>query len=160
MWFSQQGGSELYDFELEPGGAQIEWGCNDQTDELRRTLLYLVHENNSMLVKLRGLSALREVLQRIHVKQEQDEANFSESALTLGAEKSQGRAGAGAKPLSQQNHRDEKLQKDIEQVCCSDDDYQQEFYGSSQVGSLHIAVLLSLVKCNSIPTRSQSMTCL
>lgn len=128
MWFSQEDGSGIYDFELEPGGIQ-DWEDNDQTDELRRIIQYLVHENNSLIVKLRGLSTLREVLQNLHGKREQERTSFSESSSTLGAENSrEPRAGAGAKPLSWQTHEDERLQGDTEQICFVNSDSPQDVY--------------------------------
>ena len=127
MWFSQEDGSKLCDFELEPGAGQ-HWGCNEQTDELRRVILYLVHENNSMLVKLRGLSALREVLQSHHETQKQDLTNFTESSSILGAENSQELAGAGAKPLSRQTQGNEKFQEHPEQLCFANGGHQQDVY--------------------------------
>lgn len=152
MWFSQEDGSELYDFELEPGGAQ-EWGYQEQTEELRRTILYLVHENNSMLVKLRGLSALREVLQSLQVKQERDQAKFCESSIaTLGAEKLQERTpGTYAEPLSRQTQTDENLQEDTEQVCFADDHNQKDECVHMDKLKVSLFCCRLLVKCNPIP---------
>ena len=124
MWFSQ----EEYDYELEPGGIQ-DWEGNDQTDELRRIIQYLVQENNSLIVKLRGLSVLREVLQTLHEKQERERTSFSESSSTFrGAENSRECAAAGAKPLSLQTRKDERLRRGTEQICFVNGDIPQDIY--------------------------------
>ena len=91
MWFAPDDGSELCDFVLEAGGAELnEWGYSEQTDELRRTILYLVHERNSMLVKLRGLSAMRDVLQHVHSNRKCDLQTTDFYRRTRGAEHFQG----------------------------------------------------------------------
>ncbi|KAL9963339.1 hypothetical protein ACROYT_G032533 [Oculina patagonica] len=123
MWFPPEDGAEFYDFELEPRGAN-EWGCNEQTDELRRLILYLVQEKKAMLVKLRGLSALREVLQSVYAKQERDQANLR------GAENSQElavSAGAGNHFPTRQTQRGEKLEKDEGPVSFKDDKKQDVY---------------------------------
>lgn len=119
MWFPPEDGAEFYDFELEPGGPD-EWECSEQTDELRRLILYLVHEKNAMLVKLRGLSALREVLQNLHSKQERDQAN-----QLKGAENCQ-------ELVTRQTQRGEKLEKDSGLVSFKDDE-KQDVYTSADI---------------------------
>lgn len=143
MWFPPEDGAEFYDFELEPGGGD-EWGCNEQTDELRRLVLYLVHEKNAMLVKLRGLSALREVLQNVYAKQERDQANLR------GAENSQElavSAGAGNHLPTRQTQRGKKLEKDKGSVSFKDDKKQDVY---SHTDSLKVSCFVLDDKCNLI----------
>jgi len=129
MWFPPEDGAELYDFELEPGGRSDEWGYRDQRDELRRLILYLVREKNSLLVKVRGLSALREVLQSHNAKREHEQTNFYECIGNgmLGAENSQEltvSAGACARMQAGQSQEAEKLHKDEGPVSFKDDKMQ------------------------------------
>lgn len=143
MWFPPEDGAEFYDFELEPRGAD-EWGCNEQTDELRRLILYLVQEKNAMLVKLRGLSALREVLQSVYAKQERDQANLR------GAENSQElavSAGAGNHFPTRQTQRGEKLEKDEGPVSFKDDKKQDVY---TYADSLKVSCFVLDDKCNPI----------
>lgn len=151
MWFPPDDGVDFYDFELEPGGPGS--GYNDRTDELRRTILYLVREKNSMLVKLRGLSALREVLQSLYEnKVERDRANFFECTSKLGAEISQELvvcAGAGTQLPIRQAKRAEKLQKD-EVPAPFKDDKKQDVDG---VHNFKVSCFCFSDKCNPIPHR-------
>ena len=160
MWFPPEDGAEFYDFELEPGGKD-EWGC-DQTDELRRLILYLVHEKNVMLVKLRGLSALREVLQsRWNAKQGRDKANFSEctSSLQRGAENTQ-ELTVSAKPSYQfptrQSQRGENLQKDEGPVSFKHDKNQDVYIHTD---SFKVSCFVVNDKCNPIRHERACLQC-
>lgn len=160
MWFPPEDGAELYDFELEPGGRSDEWGYWDQRDELRRLILYLVRENNSLLVKLRGLSTLREVLQSRNAKREHEQTNFYDvyeciGSGKLGAENSQDMAvsaGACAQMQTRQTQRAEKLQKDKVPVSFKDDKKQDV---CTSTDSFKVSCFVLDDKCNSI--RHESM---
>lgn len=147
MWFPPEDGAELYDFELEPGGGD-EWGYSDQNEDLRRTILYLVREKNSMLVKLRGLSALRGVLHSLCAKQKRDQTNFLECTGKVGAEHSVTNAGAGFQQLTRQPQRGEKLQKGEGPVSFKHDKKQEVYiYTDSSM----VSCFVHIDKCNPIP---------
>ena len=161
MWFPpEDGAAELY-FELEPGGRTDEWGYVEQRDELRRLVLYLVREKNSLLVKLRGLSALTEVLQSHNGKREHEQTNFygcTESGK-LGAENSQEvtvSADACAQMHIRQTQKAEKLQKDKGPVSFKND--KKQGY-CTNTDSLKVSCFVLDDKCNSIRHERACLQC-
>ena len=161
MWFPPEDGAELYDFELEPGGRSDEWGYSDQRDELRRLILYLVREKNSLLVKLRGLSALREVLQSHNAKRGHEQTNFYEciGSSKLGAENFQeltDSAGASSQMQTRQTQRAEKLQKDEGPVSFKNDKKQDV---CTYTDSLKVSCFVLDDKCNSIRHEGACLQC-
>lgn len=159
MWFPPEDGAEIYDFELEPGGRVDEWGCSDQIDELRRLIVYLVREKNSLLVKLRGLSALREVLQSHNGKREHEQTNFYECTGRLGAENSQElavSAGACAQMQTRQIQRGENLEKDEGPASFKDDKKQDV---CTYTDSFKVSCFVLDDKCNPIRHERACLQC-
>ena len=148
MWFPPEEGAELFDFELEPGGGD-EWGYSDHNEELRRVILYLVREKNSMLVKLRGLCALRGILQSLCTEPNREHAIFFEGAGEICAEDSLVlNADAGLQLPTRKAHRSEKLHRDEKSVTFKHDNTNY-VYGNTDSSTVSCFVLID--KCNPIP---------